>query len=39
MLHVLHKKSPQEAVDMMAEETIGIFSNQTIPETVHPSQV
>lgn len=26
--HVLHRKSPQEAVDMKAEEIIGNFSNQ-----------
>lgn len=28
ILHVLHRKFPQEAVDMMAEEMTGNFSNQ-----------
>lgn len=30
ILHVLHRKSPQEAVHMMAEEMIGNFSSQSI---------
>lgn len=36
---VLHRKVPQETVDMMEEEIIGNLSNQRKPETAHPSHI